>query len=94
MTDQNPAEAEIAEVIVAALNLEQIEPSAIDPEAPLFGAQTPGLGLDSIDALEIVLAIQQKFGVELKADDASVTQAFASLRALAKLVTERRASGS
>lgn len=90
MIDQNPAEAEIAEVIVAALNLEHIEPSAIDPDAPLFGTQTPGLGLDSIDALEIVLAIQQKYSVELKSDDASVTQAFASLRALAKLVTERR----
>jgi acyl carrier protein len=83
-------ERQMAEAIVSALNLEHIQPAAIDPAMPLFGQATGSWGLDSIDALEIVLTIQQKFGVELKADDASVTRAFASLRALTQLVAERR----
>ena len=85
-------ERQMAEVIVSALNLEHIQADAVDPAMPLFGQSSPGWGLDSIDALEIVLAIQQKYGVELKADDASVTRAFASLRALTQLVAERRAA--
>jgi acyl carrier protein len=84
-------ERQMAEVIVSALNLEHIQADAVDPAMPMFGQASPGWGLDSIDALEIVLAIQQKYGVELKADDASVTRAFASLRALTQLVAERRA---
>lgn len=91
MSPQTATEREVAEVVTTALNLEHVDPADIDPEAALFGTQADGLGLDSIDALEIVLAIQQKFGVELRADDANVTQAFASLRALTQLVTERRA---
>ena len=85
-------ERQMAEVIVSALNLEHIQADSVDPGMPLFGQSSPGWGLDSIDALEIVLAIQQKYGVELKADDASVTRAFASLRALTQLVAERRAA--
>ena len=85
-------EKQMAEVIVSALNLEHIRADSVDPGMPLFGQSIPGWGLDSIDALEIVLAIQQKYGVELKADDASVTRAFASLRALTQLVAERRAA--
>jgi acyl carrier protein len=85
-------ERQMAEVIVSALNLEHIKADSVDPGMPLFGQSSPGWGLDSIDALEIVLAIQQKYGVELKADDASVTRAFASLRALTQLVAERRAA--
>jgi acyl carrier protein len=83
-------ERHMAEIIVSALNLEHIQADSVDPAMPLFGQASPGWGLDSIDALEIVLAVQQKFGVELKADDASVTRAFASLRALTQLVAERR----
>jgi acyl carrier protein len=83
-------EQRMAEIIVSALNLEHIKADSVDPSMPLFGQSQPGWGLDSIDALEIVLAIQQKYGVELKADDASVTRAFASLRALTQLVAERR----
>jgi acyl carrier protein len=83
-------EQRMAEIIVNALNLEHIKADRVDPSMPLFGQSQPGWGLDSIDALEIVLAIQQKYGVELKADDASVTRAFASLRALTQLVAERR----
>jgi acyl carrier protein len=86
------AERELAHLIVSALNIEHIDASQVDPAWPLFGAGDPGWGLDSIDALEIVLAVQQKYGVELKADDAQVTQGFASLRALNELVTARRAA--
>jgi len=54
MADQSPAETKMAELLVEALNLEDVSAAEIDPEAPLFG---DGLGLDSIDALEIALAI-------------------------------------
>ena len=83
-------ERHMAQIIVSVLNLEHIQADSVDPAMPLFGQASPGWGLDSIDALEIVLAVQQKYGVELKADDASVTRAFASLRALTALVAERR----
>jgi acyl carrier protein len=84
------SERELAHLIVGALNIEHVDPQTVDPAWPLFGASDPGWGLDSIDALEIVLAIQQKYGVELKADDAQVTKGFASLRALNELVAARR----
>ena len=91
MTDTaSNAERELARLIVSALNIEHVDANTVDPDWPLFGSSTPGWGLDSIDALEIVLAIQQTYGVELKADDAQVTQGFASLRALHELVTTRR----
>lgn len=85
------AEQELAHIIISALNIEHIDAATVDAAWPLFGAGNPGWGLDSIDALEIVLAIQQKYGVELKADDAQVTKGFASLRALNELVMARRA---
>ena len=93
MTDTaTSAERELAQLIVSALNIEHIDAARVDPTLPLFGAGNPGWGLDSIDALEIVLAVQQQYGVELKADDAQVTQGFASLRALHELVAARRAA--
>ena len=76
------AEREMAQLVVDALNLESVDPAGLDPEAPLFGGDPGSLGLDSIDALEIVLAIQQKYGVELRASDESSRQVFRSLRAL------------
>ena len=86
------AERQLAQLIVTALNIEHVDPLTIDPEASLFGSNNEGWGLDSIDALEIVLAVQQKYGVELKADDAQVTNGFASLRSLSQLVNDRRAA--
>lgn len=76
------AEREMAQLVVSALNLESVDSDGIDPEAPLFGSDPGSLGLDSIDALEIVLAIQQKYGVELRAADENTRQVFRSLRAL------------
>lgn len=83
MTVQTSSEAEMAELLVEVLNLEDIEAPEIDPNEPLFG---DGLGLDSIDALEIALAISQKYGVEMKAEDESTREAFTTLKTLCDFV--------
>lgn len=79
-------ESELAALIVQALNLE-IGPDEIDPEAPLFG---DGLGLDSIDMLEIALAVSRKYGFKLRSDDADNERIFASLRALTAHIEKHR----
>ncbi len=76
---QTPFEADIALLMASSLQLET-PPEEIDPVAPLFGE---GLGLDSIDALELSLAISKTYGVDLKSDDEAKRQIFASLRSLA-----------
>ena len=83
MSLQTPEQSELAELLVEALNLEDIEANEIDPDTPLFG---DGLGLDSIDALEIALAISQKYGVQMQAEDESTRNAFATLAALSEFV--------
>lgn len=80
------SEGEVAELIVTTLNLE-IAAQEIAPEAPLFGE---GLGLDSIDALELALAISRTYGFELRSDDARNRQVFASLRGLTDYIDETR----
>jgi acyl carrier protein len=80
----------MAKRLVQALGLEDIAPDAIPPAAPLFGSGVGSVGLDSIDALEIALMIQQEYGVELRSDDAEVKAAFASLRSLTAYVLQRR----
>jgi len=83
---QTPLESELAQVLVEALNLET--PAAgIDPEAPLYGE---GLGLDSIDILEVALVVSKRYGFKLKEDDADNARIFKSLAALAAHVAERR----
>lgn len=83
MKTQTEQERELAKVLVAALDLEEFEPGDIDPEAPLFDASKPdSLGLDSIDALEIALAIAKHYKVQLKADDENNRSVFYSLRTL------------
>lgn len=71
-------ELELAQLIVSTLNLE-VTAGEIDPQAPLFG---DGLGLDSIDILEIALAISKTYGVRLRSDDQDNARIFASLRSL------------
>jgi len=83
---QTLPEQEVAALIVTTLQLE-ITPDSIVPTEPLF---REGLGLDSIDALELSLAISTDYGIELKSDDARNGEIFASLRSLARHVTERR----
>lgn len=84
--DRN-AELELAELIIETVNLEDIRPDGIDPEAPLF---SEGLGLDSIDALEIALAVSSRYGFALRSDDPENQRIFASLRALAQHVAHHR----
>jgi acyl carrier protein len=80
-------EGELADLLVEVLHLEM--PAAdIDPEAPLYGDQ--GLGLDSIDILEIAVAISKKYGFKLRSDDPDNDRIFSSLRALAAHIAERR----
>lgn len=86
---QTNEQRELAELIVAALNLEGIDPADIDPDAGLFGS---GLGLDSIDALELALEISKKYGVQIKADDEDNRKIFASLRSLSEFIQTRRAA--
>ncbi|MFK7944688.1 MAG: phosphopantetheine-binding protein [Paracoccaceae bacterium] len=78
---------EVAEMIVDALALEDVTADEIDPKAPLFG---DGLGLDSIDALEISFAIAQRYGIKLRSDDARNAEIFASLNALTGFIAENR----
>ncbi len=82
-----PLELEVARLIIGALNLEGIAAKDIDPEAPLFGE---GLGLDSIDALELALAISNTYGFQLRSDDTDNARIFASLRALSRHIEQRR----
>ena len=82
------AERELAELLIEVLNLEGRDAGAIDPEAPLFSGRGGGWGLDSIDALEIALALQQKYGVVLRSEDQATRGAFASLRALGQYVQQ------
>jgi acyl carrier protein len=86
LTKQAEPEAELARLIVKTLNLD-IPASEIDPEAPLFGE---GLGLDSIDVLEIALAISQTYGVQLRSDDENNAEIFQSLRSLNNDIQKRR----
>jgi acyl carrier protein len=83
---QSPLEQEVAGLIVTTLELD-VDADAIDPEAPLF---RDGLGLDSIDALELALAISRRYGVQLRADDENNRQIFRSLRALSAYIEENR----
>jgi len=87
MSEQSPAQQEMAALLVEALNLEDISPADIEPDAPLFGE---GLGLDSIDALEIALAISQKYGVQIQAEDEGTRSAFATLAALTDFVAQHK----
>lgn len=85
-SSQSLQEAELARLIVTTLNLE-VTPPEIDPQAPLYGE---GLGLESIDMLEIALVVSQQFGVKLSADDKNNVQIFSSLRSLNAYIRQNR----
>lgn len=87
MTSPSPLEPELAKLFIDTLQLE-VAPQDIVPTAPLFG---DGLGLDSIDALELALAISQHYGFQLRSDDEQNHKIFASLRSLAKHIERHRA---
>ena len=86
MASVTPMEAEVAQLIVETLNLD-IDAVEIDPVAPLF---REGLGLDSIDALELALAISQRYGFQLRSDDDDNGRIFSSLRALTRHIEQCR----
>lgn len=76
-------QTDIAQLIVDSLNLEDIDPANIDPQAPLF---EKGLGLDSIDALEIGAAISKRYHIKFKSQSEETEQSFSSVESLAKFV--------
>ena len=84
---QSPGEREVAELIITALNLEGVAVADIDPEAPLFKT---GLGLDSIDALELALEISKRYGFQLRSDDENNVRIFSSLRSLSDHISRHR----
>ena len=74
MVENNPTlQLEIAEILVEALNLDVVA-AEIDPEAPLYGE---GLGLDSIDILEVALVVSKRYGLQLKSDSAALVSKLA-----------------
>ena len=79
---------EIKDVIISSLELEDITPEDIDDRAPLFGE---GLGLDSIDALELGVALKKNFGIKFSSENSDNKQHFASVNALADYITAERA---
>ena len=83
-----PLELELKKFIIDTLNLEDVAPDDIDPAAPLF---VEGLGLDSIDALELGVGLQKKYGIKLSQDSAETRKHFASVNALVALVGSQRA---
>ena len=88
---------DLKKLIVECLELEDVTPDAIDDHAPLFG-DGEGLGLDSIDALELAVALSKKYGVTIKAEDEGTEQIFSTVSTLAEHVAAHRttpaASGS
>jgi len=78
----------VKEMIIQRLKLEDMTPDQIDDEAPLFGE---GLGLDSIDALELVLGVEQVFAVKIE-DEASGLRAFKNVASLTAFIAERQAA--
>lgn len=86
MTALSQAQLDVATLIVSALNLET-RAEDIDPDAPLF---YEGLGLDSIDALELALEISKTYGFQMRSDDENNARIFASLRALTDHIQSKR----
>ncbi len=86
MQEASAQEKELAQLIVSALNLE-VTADEINPEAPLYG---DGLGLDSIDILELSLAVSKTYGAQIKSDDADNNKIFSSLRSLNQHIQQHR----
>jgi acyl carrier protein len=80
-------ELELKRLIVGSLGLEDIAPEAIDSDEPLFG---DGLGLDSIDGLELGMAIRKTYGIKIDAKNEEVRKIFFSVRSIAKFIANQR----
>ena len=81
----------IKEIIVETLALEDVEPTSIETDAPLFGE---GLGLDSIDALELALAFHKEFGVRTQENDENNREYYRSVASLVKFITDKQAEAA
>jgi acyl carrier protein len=79
-------EREVADLVISTLNLD-VSPEAVDPEAPLY---REGLGLDSIDILEIALVVSKRYGFQLRADNEDNVRIFGSLRSLSQHIAVNR----
>ncbi|MEO5813553.1 MAG: phosphopantetheine-binding protein [Rhodanobacter sp.] len=88
MAEQTAAQHELATLVVECLNLEAVTPEQIDPDAPLFGGE---LALDSIDSLEIALAVSKRYGFQLRSDNPDNQRIFTSLRTLSEHIEQHRA---
>ncbi len=87
MAEQDSLHAELKKLVVETLALEDTTPDEIETDAPLFGE---GLGLDSIDALEIAMVLEERYGVTLDDDPEANQRVFESVRSLAAFVVESR----
>lgn len=91
MAGKTDFELKLATLICEVLNLEDVDPADIDPDQLLFG---DGLGLDSIDALEIAAVVAQEYNLHLKAEDEKTRDIFATLRNLANHITQETGAQS
>lgn len=87
MREKTDLENEVAQLIIEAVGLDEVSAEDVDPEAPLF---REGLGLDSIDALEIALSVSKRYGIQLRADNEDNVQIFASLENLTGYIQNNR----
>jgi acyl carrier protein len=90
LSEASAFEKELAQLFVSALNLE-VSADEIDPDGPIYG---DGLGLDSIDILEVALVVSKKYGVTLRADDQDNKKIFSSMRHLAKHIQTLQAASA
>jgi len=86
MNEKSNLQEELKELIVSSLGLEDIEAEEIETDMPLFGE---GLALDSIDALELGLAISKKYNVELNSDEEDMQKVFFSVKTLSEFIDSR-----
>jgi acyl carrier protein len=85
----NALQQDIAQLIIDTLNLEHLQATDIPPEQPLFGQ---GLGLDSVDALELALALQHRYNIQIASDSRDARQHFATVASLAAFVEAQQAA--
>jgi acyl carrier protein len=90
VSDFADLEAEIKQLIIDALMLEDLTVAEIESDAPLF---IEGLGLDSIDALELAMALEERFGVQIQDDSDANREIFASVKSLTAFVVSQRGPG-
>jgi acyl carrier protein len=83
---QEQLESEVIELLISSLNLE-VKPTDVTPDTPLYG---DGLGLDSIDILEIALAVSKRYGFQMRSDDPRNVESFSSIRALSLYIAQER----